>query len=80
MVPVAKKDHSRRFRIDFRKLNKITKKETYPLPRIDETLDALGQAQYFSTLDLAAGYWQIGMAPEDIEKTAYTTFLVILNV
>ena len=73
VVPVAKKDGSRRFCIDYRKLNKITRKETYGLPRIDETLDALGNAQYFSTLDLAAGYWQIGMASEHIDKTAITT-------
>ena len=74
VVLVKKKNGSQRFCIDFRKLNSITKKENYPLPRIDETIDSLGNAYFFTTLDLASGYWQIAMAPEDTDKTAFTTF------
>ena len=74
VVLVKKKNGKQRFCIDFRKLNSITKKENYPLPRIDETIDSLGNACFFTTLDLASGYWQIAMAPEDTDKTAFTTF------
>ena len=59
IVLVCKKDGTMRFRIDYRKLNEVTKADKFPLPRIDDLLDQLGKAQYFSTLDLAAGYWQI---------------------
>ncbi|KAE9272147.1 hypothetical protein PR003_g30294, partial [Phytophthora rubi] len=72
-VLVKKKDGEVRFCIDYRALNKITKKDVYPLPRIDETLEALGGARLFTTLDLRSGYWQIGMAPGDRDKTAFTT-------
>ena len=58
--------------VDYRKLNSITRKDAFPLPRIDESLDALGGAQIFSTLDLACGYHQVAMA-EDKQKTAFTT-------
>ncbi|POM62689.1 Gag-pol fusion protein [Phytophthora palmivora] len=73
VVLVRKKDGEVRFCVDYRALNKITKKDVYPLPRIDETLEALGGALLFTTLDLRAGYWQIKVAPEDRDKTAFTT-------
>ncbi|GMF59664.1 unnamed protein product [Phytophthora fragariaefolia] len=73
VVLVHKKDGEIRFCVDYRALNKITKKDVYPLPRIDETLEALGGALLFSTLDLKAGYWQILVAPEDSDKSAFTT-------
>ncbi|XP_063809856.1 uncharacterized protein LOC135028570 [Pseudophryne corroboree] len=73
LVIVKKKDGSLRFCVDYRKLNAVTHKDAYPLPRIEESLTALKTATYFSTLDLTSGYWQIPMAVEDREKTAFTT-------
>ena len=58
IVLMKKKDGKWRFCIDFRKINAITHKDAYPLPKIEETLDALSGAKYFSTLDMASGYWQ----------------------
>uniref|UniRef100_H3G6K9 Reverse transcriptase domain-containing protein n=1 Tax=Phytophthora ramorum TaxID=164328 RepID=H3G6K9_PHYRM len=73
VVIVRKKDGSVRFCIDYRSLNAVTVKDVYPLPRVDETLEALYGSQRFTSLDLHAGYWQLGVAKEDRAKTAFTT-------
>ena len=59
--------------MDYRRLNAVTKLDAYPLPRINDYLDALAGARYFTTLDLAAGYWQVPMESSSIEKTAFAT-------
>ncbi|KAM9757963.1 uncharacterized protein ACNS7B_005082 [Menidia menidia] len=73
IVMVKKKDGSWRFCVDYRKLNSVTHKDAFPLPRIEETLTSLSKAEWFSTLDLASGYWQVEVDPKDREKTAFTT-------
>ena len=73
IVMVRKKDGAWRFCIDFRKLNDVTHKDAYPLPRIDETLESLSGSTLFTTLDLASGYWQVELEEADKEKTAFST-------
>ena len=70
---VKKKDGTLRMCIDYRAINKITVKNRYPLPRIDDLFDKLQGAQYFSSFDLSQGYHQIRMTDEDIPKTAFNT-------
>ena len=73
IVLVRKKDGTHRFCIDYRELNAVTRQDTFPLPRVDDLLDQLGDTRFFSTLDLAAGYWQIKIHPDSREKTAFVT-------
>lgn len=71
VVIVRKKDGSIRFCIDYRKLNSITQKDAYNIPKIDETLHLLAGSKYFSKLDLKSGYWQVELNESDKEKTAF---------
>ena len=73
IVLVSKKDGTTRFCVGYRKANSVTHKDAYPLPRVDDTLDTLSGVNWFSTIDFKSGYWQVEMAPEDCEKTAFCT-------
>ena len=73
IVLVNKKDGGIRFCVDYRKLNQVARFDAYPMPRIEELIDTIGPAVVISTLDLAKGYWQIPMAEESKDKTAFTT-------
>lgn len=71
MVP--KRDGSIRFCIGYRDLNTVSKFDAYPMPRIKDIIDQLGPARYISTLDLTRGHWQVAVAKDSIEKTAFVT-------
>lgn len=75
VVPKKSNDGSQKFRVvvDFRKLNNMTVDIAYPIPQITDILDQLGKSKYFTTLDLASGFHQIPMDPNDKEKTAFST-------
>ncbi|UYV65871.1 K02A2.6-like, partial [Cordylochernes scorpioides] len=73
VILVKKRDGKYRFCVDHRKLNNVTVKDVYPIPRIDEVLDTLQGSKYFSAIDLKSGYWQVEVEEKDKEKTAFTT-------
>ena len=72
-VLVRKKDGTVRYCIDYRCLNSKAKKDLFPLPSISQCMDQLSGNQYFSTLDMASGYWQIEIDEKDRHKTAFIT-------
>ena len=74
VVLVPKKDGTLRFCIDYRRLNSVTRKDVYSLPRVDDILTALEDSKYFSSLDLASGYWQIELDDDARKKSAFTTY------
>jgi hypothetical protein len=72
IVLIPKPDGSLRFCVDYRKLNAITVRDQYALPRLDDCIDSLGEARVFSTLDANSGYWQIKVSEDSRDKTAFT--------
>ena len=73
VVLATKKDGSQRLCVDYRQLNAVTIKDAFPLPRVDDSLAALSGSRWFSTLDLASGYWQVAMDAGTQEKAAFVT-------
>ena len=73
LVVVRKKDNTARICVDYRQLNLLTRKDAYPLPRIDACLDALSGAKFFSSFDLTSGFYQVLMADVDADKTSFAT-------
>lgn len=79
IVLVPKKDGSTRFCVDYRKLNEVTIKDAYPLPRVDDCLDSLANSEWFSSMDFNSGFRQVGMAEDDKENTAFSTSLGLFH-
>ena len=69
VVLVKKKDGTSCFCIDYCKVNMVTRKDAYPLPRVDDLLDTLAGSRLFSTLQLISGYWQVEIHLRDKEKS-----------
>ena len=73
VVLVPKPDKSPRFCNDFRGLNAISQFDAYPMPRVDELMESLGESRFITTLDLTKGYWQVPLSKQSKEKTAFAT-------
>jgi hypothetical protein len=75
----VKKDGSRRFCGDYRPLNAQIRRDSFPMPLVEDVIDQLGDSAWFTALDLQSGFWQIRMAPEDVKKTALITKTGLYN-
>ena len=73
IVLVGKKDGTMRLCVDYRRLNELTTTDAYPMPRVDDIIDRVGEANFFSTLDLTKGYWQVPVEETDRPKTSFST-------
>lgn len=73
IVVVRKTDGSLRLCVDYRKLNSNTVKDAFPIPRIEDAIDSMSKAKYFTTLDLASGYWQVELSNAAKAKSAFVT-------
>ena len=71
VVMAKKKGGQRRFCCEFRYLNAVTIEDAYPIPRIEESLSKLGDAKFFTTLDLSSAFWQVPLRKKDREKTGF---------
>ena len=80
VVMVRKKDGAWRMCVDYRRLTSITKFDCFPLPRLDEAVDAFAGATVFSSLDLAMAYHQVPVKPADVEKTAFITHVKLFEM
>ena len=72
VVQVRKKYGSIRFCVDYHRLNAVTQFDAYPLPRINETFEALRGSRHFTTLDLLSGYWQVGLTESAQMQSVFT--------
>ena len=76
---VKKKDATEKFCVDYRKLTGVTRRDSYPIPHVQDTLDCLHGTSYFSCLDLRSGYWQVEVDDESKAKTAFSPITVYSN-
>lgn len=74
VVLVKKKDGTDRFCVDYRRLNAVTRKDVYPMPKFEDILDSMAGCKYFSVMDLQSGFWQVSLDKRTKHKTAFTTF------
>jgi hypothetical protein len=79
LLLTEKRDKTWRFCVDYRQLKNVTRKDAYPLPRIDESLYSFAGASWFSTLDIVSGYWKCEMEEKDKPKTAFPTHMGLLK-
>ena len=76
---VPKKEGTLRFCVDFRRLNALTIPDTYPVPRMEDCIDSLGEARLFTTLDALWGYWQVPIVERDTDNTTFTSHMGTLH-